>query len=360
MNMLLILLTLIAIFLFDRTLGKAFDSQRSNKDIFRKDLRGMQRAKEMLSSDQANFSTNPQKSETNNRSAFERFSVPISNGGPASTISSFLSQLMVVPTSSFSHFHVPTNATNTATGLTSLNDVTIAHFSATTATTTATMTQVPATATTNAPKYQLKKCKATQAQLKTMSPSILHPANSTANHVTSRSPFLLYDEDNSEITTTPSLLLPFNQDNSAIMTATHAQNLLLFLVRNDPAITISSLLLPHGFARPAITTAMNGDFSLQLIVESLSTGAHHLVAPATILDDSFKLIDVLASEGAMFAPYIFEDASARTNKSSKFAVASQAMVLSMTIGGKSNGSFKPQKLYSKRSLHFREDCGIFC
>jgi hypothetical protein len=51
MNMLLILLTLIATFLFDRTLGKAFDSQRSNKDIFRKDLRGMQRAKEMLSSD---------------------------------------------------------------------------------------------------------------------------------------------------------------------------------------------------------------------------------------------------------------------------------------------------------------------
>jgi hypothetical protein len=119
MNMLLILLTLIAIFLFDRTLGKAFDSQRSNKDIFRKDWRGMQRAKEMLSSDQANFSTNPQKSETNNRSAFERFSVPISNDGPASTINSFLSQLTVVPTSSFSHFHVPTNATNTTTGLTS-------------------------------------------------------------------------------------------------------------------------------------------------------------------------------------------------------------------------------------------------
>ncbi len=61
---------------------------------------------------------------------------------------------MAVPTSSLLHFHVPTNATNTATGLTSLNDVTIAHVSATTATTTATMTQVPAIATTNAPKYQ--------------------------------------------------------------------------------------------------------------------------------------------------------------------------------------------------------------
>jgi 4-hydroxyphenylpyruvate dioxygenase-like putative hemolysin len=160
-------------------------------------------------------------------------------------MSSFLSQLMVVPTSSFLHFHVPmnglfqsidhvpndfpaitissflqryvpttalqalsattatttviktpvsttmtattkailikldncpTNATSTATGLTSLNDVTIAHVSATTATTTATMTQVPATATLNAPKYQINKCKATQTQHKTRSPSILHPA----------------------------------------------------------------------------------------------------------------------------------------------------------------------------------------
>ena len=49
MNMLLTLLTLITIFLIDRTLGKAFDSQRNNKDIFQKDLRGMQRVKEMLS-----------------------------------------------------------------------------------------------------------------------------------------------------------------------------------------------------------------------------------------------------------------------------------------------------------------------
>ena len=159
--MLLTLLTLITIFLIDRTLGTAFDSQSNKEDVFRKDLRGMQLAKVMLSSDRANFYTNPRKSETNNRSAFERFSVPISNDGSASTISSFLSQLTVVPTSSLSHFHVPTNATNTATGLTSLNDVTIAHVSATATTTTATMTQVPATATTNAPKYQIDKCKAT-------------------------------------------------------------------------------------------------------------------------------------------------------------------------------------------------------
>jgi len=72
-----------------------------------KDLREMQRAKELLSSDQANFYTNPRKSESNDSSAFERFSVPIPNDGPASTTSSFLSELTVVPTSSSLHFHIP-------------------------------------------------------------------------------------------------------------------------------------------------------------------------------------------------------------------------------------------------------------
>ena len=81
--MFLTLLTLIAVFLFDRTLGKAIDSQRNNKDFVQRDSRGMHRAKEMLWSDQANFSTNPQKSETNDKFAFEQFSVPISNKGPA-------------------------------------------------------------------------------------------------------------------------------------------------------------------------------------------------------------------------------------------------------------------------------------
>ena len=121
----------------------------------------MQRVKVMLSSDQAHFYTNPQKSESNDSSAFKQFSVPIPNDGPASTISSFLSQLTVVPTSILLHFHVPANATNTATGLTSLNDVTIAHVSAMTATTTATTTQVPAarTATTNAPIISSKSAK---------------------------------------------------------------------------------------------------------------------------------------------------------------------------------------------------------
>ena len=109
-------------------------------------------------------------------------------------------------------------------------------------------------------------------------------------------------------------------------------------------------------------TATNPNFSLQLIVELLSTGTKQ-IAPATIFDDSFKLINVLASEGAKFAPYIFEDAFNCANKSSKFAIAYQAMVLSTTIEDNSNGSVKPQKLiviYSKRSLHFRKDYTIFC
>ena len=116
---------------------------------------------EMLSSDQANFHTNPWKSEINDSSTFERLSVPIPNDIPASTMSSFLSQLTIVPISSFSHFHVSTNATSTATGLTSLNGVTITHVSTTTATTTVTMTQVPATrsATMNAPNISSKSAK---------------------------------------------------------------------------------------------------------------------------------------------------------------------------------------------------------
>jgi hypothetical protein len=225
MNMLLTLLTLITIFLIDRTLGKAFDSQCNNEDVFRKDLRGMQHAKVMLSSDRANFYTNPRKSETNDSSAFKRLSVPIPNDVPASTTSSFLSQSTVVPTSSFLHFHVPTNAASTTTGLTSLNDVTIAHVYATTATTTATTTQVPATrtATMNAPIYQLEKCKATRTRHKTRSPSILHPAQKAADNATLN------------------LLLPFIQYNSAIKIS----SLLLAIMTATNVFSHFSLLLSY-------------------------------------------------------------------------------------------------------------------
>ena len=178
----------------------------------RKDSRGTQLAKEMLSSDQTNLYKNPLKSETNDSSTLERVYVPIQNDIPASTMISFLSQLTLVPTSIFSLFHVPSNATSTTTRLrihnnshqTSLNEATTAHVSATTAIMTVTMTQVPATATTNTPIYQLDKCKATRVQNKTRSPSILHPIKKAANYATPR-------------------------------------NLLLFFILNDSAITIWSL-----------------------------------------------------------------------------------------------------------------------
>jgi hypothetical protein len=76
-----------------------------------------------------------------------------------------------------------------------------------------------------------------------------------------------------------------------------------------PYATWNAILL--DFACPAITTATNVDYSLQLIVESFSTGANQVAPAMTICDDSFKLIDTLASEeaalcseGAQLAPTI--------------------------------------------------------
>ncbi len=94
---------------------------------------------------------------------------PDPHDNPASFMSIFLSQLRIVPTSSFLHFHVPRNVTNTATGFrihydshqTRLNDVTIDHVSAMTATTTGTMANVFATrnATTKVLQYQLTQAR---------------------------------------------------------------------------------------------------------------------------------------------------------------------------------------------------------
>jgi hypothetical protein len=67
MDMLLMLLTLIAIILFT-TFGQAFNSQCNNEYIFQYDSRGKRRAKEMLHGDQGNSYTNPLKPETNNSS----------------------------------------------------------------------------------------------------------------------------------------------------------------------------------------------------------------------------------------------------------------------------------------------------
>ncbi len=110
------------------------------------------------------------------------------------------------------------------------------------------------------------------------------------------------------------------------------QNLLLHPIQDDSAIMI----------------ATNDSYSLQLIDESFSTGAKQ-VPPATISNDSFKLIDALASKGAIFAPYIFQDAFS-ANKLNHEGECAQAT------------SFQTSKLivnYSKTSLHLLEDCGIF-
>jgi len=75
------------------------------------------------------------------------------------------------------------------------------------------------------------------------------------------------------------------------------------------------------------------------------------VASATIHNDPFKLIDALASEGAIFAPYIFEDAFTSTNESNHEGAWAQAT---------SCQNSKLIVIYFKRSLHFHKDCGIFC
>jgi hypothetical protein len=59
-----------------------------------------------------------------------------------------------------------------------------------------------------------------------------------------------------------------------------------------------------------------------LIVESFFTGAKQ-VAPVTIHNNLFKLIVALASEGARFAPYIFETAFTYANKLNHEGVRAQ-------------------------------------
>jgi hypothetical protein len=112
------------------TLEQAFDSQCNNKD-------GKQRAKEVLWSNQVHLYTNPPNSEKHNGPVHFKL-LPVPNDNSA------LNNLQIF---------VPT--TITSTGLkayndrhSSLNDVTAPQaFSATTATTTETKTQVPTTTT---------------------------------------------------------------------------------------------------------------------------------------------------------------------------------------------------------------------
>jgi hypothetical protein len=207
---------------------------------------------------------------------------------------------MVVLNSSFLHFHTPTNATSTATGLrfhydshqTSLNGVTIAHVSATTASMTATMTNIFASrnATMKALQYQL-----TGAQ-KTISPSILHPAKKAANYGTPR-------------------------------------YLLLIFVQNDTAIMISSLLLSH-FKHSAIMMATCIKSLPSIVIYKMipfSEGAQR-DAPATILQKSKLIVDI--ETGAI----------ALAHQLNLHIISRQLIVI----------------IESKIFLHFREDGRKFC
>ncbi len=243
------------------------------------------------------------------------------NNSPAITTSSFLqlpndspAKQHPVPHNGPAHFKQPSvPMTTTSTGLqadndchSSLNDVTaLQAFPATTATMTATMTQVP-TMTTAITKATIKLVKC-----------FLHPSKTGANNATAKSENLLLHA----------------QIGSAITAALNAQNLLLLSIREDSAIML----------------AMHAIYSLQLIVESFSTGTKQ-VAPATIHNNLFKLIVALASERARFAPYIFDNAFTYANKLNHEGLRAQAT---------SRQASKLIVNYFKISFHFCEDCRIF-
>ncbi len=170
----------------------------------------------------------------------------------------------------------------------------------------ATITQVHAIATATA-----------MQNYSSLTNAFLHPAKTGANNATIKSvSLLLHAQIGSAITMVLKaqiLLLIFVRDNSAIMMATHAI------------------------------------YSLQLIVEPFSTGAKQ-VAPATICNDLFKLIVALASKGAMFAPYVFQDTSYlyKLNHEGACVQATSLQTSKLIV------------MYFKTSLHFRKDCSIFC
>ncbi len=142
---------------------QAFDSQRNIKD--RK-----QRSKKVLWSNQVHFYANLLNSETHDGPVHFK-QLPVPNDNSALTI-----------------LQICVPMTTTSTGLqayddhhSSLNEVTARQaFSATTATTTATMTQVPTTTTaiTKATLLKLDKC-------------LLHLIKTTANNATMKSDSLL-------------------------------------------------------------------------------------------------------------------------------------------------------------------------
>jgi hypothetical protein len=237
--------------------------------------------------------------------------IQLTNNGPAIATSSFL-QLPHDGPVYFKQIFVPT--TTSSTGLqadndchSTLNDVIASQaFSTMTATMTATMTKVPAitTAIIKAKLLKLDKC-------------FLHPAKKGTNNATIKSESLLLHA----------------QISSAITMTLNVQNLLLLSVQDDSAIMMAT----HAI------------YSLHLIVESFSTRAKQ-IAPATIRNNSFKLIVALASEGAMFPPYIFQDACYlyKLNHEGACVQATSLQTSKLIV------------MYSKTSLHFCKDCGIFC
>jgi hypothetical protein len=97
------------------------------------------------------------------------------------------------------------------------------------------------------------------------------------------------------VTTRCLLLLPVSNGTATTMAT---PNLLLLLVQDDSAIMRESCT----------------NYSFQLIIKSFSEGSQQVI-PFTICNESFKLIDMWASEGTLLAQNIFEDASDDTKYS---------------------------------------------
>ncbi len=243
--------------------------------------------------------------------------LPVLNNGPAITTSSFLQlpndspvKQHPVPHDGPAHFkQLSFPMTATSTGLQADND---RHSILNDVTETSIWHQAFDNTLSHCPIKNVSNITSVPALNGLLTSSYLHPAASgmTAHiDATPTSLLLLHVKDVPVITATihdPSLLLPLYQDNSAIMMTTCA-NLLLLSVHDDSAIMMATHTI----------------YSLQLIVESFSTGAKQ-AAPATIHNNLFKLIVALASEGAHFAPYIFENAFTYANKLNHEGARAQA------------------------------------
>jgi hypothetical protein len=111
----------------------------------------------------------------------------------------------------------------------------------------------------------------------------------------------------------PSLLHPIpltnraNHDRQASMANITTRCLLLLAVSNGTATTMATpnLLLLLVQDDPAIMMETHTNDSFQLIVKSFSEGSQQVI-PFTIRNESFKLIDAWASEGALLAQDILK------------------------------------------------------